>query len=46
MCDKAVDTCPFVLHSVLGQCKAQEISDKVIFKKHFTLKYCLDRYRI
>ena len=43
MCDKGIDTCPFVFDSVLDQYKTQEMCDKVVFKEPFMLKYCLDK---
>ena len=40
MCNKAVDTCPFVFDSVLDLYKTQVIYDKIVFKEPFMLKYC------
>ena len=37
MCNKAVDTCPFVFEFSL------EICNKIVSKKPFKLKYCLGR---
>ena len=45
MCQKAVDTCPFVFHSVSDQYITQEICDKVVSREPFMLKYCLDRHK-
>ena len=45
MCDKAVDTCPFVFNSIPGLHKTQEKCDKVVSKEPFMVKYCLDRYK-
>ena len=45
MCDGAVDTCSFVFGSVPEQQMTREIYDKVVFKEHFMLKYCYDRYK-
>ena len=44
MCDKAVDTCPIVLHSVPDQYKTQKMHDKTFSEDPFMLKYCLDRH--
>ena len=38
MCDKGVGTCPFVFHSV-----PEKMCVKVVFKKPFILKDCLNR---
>ena len=45
MCDKAVDKCPFVFHSVPDQYKTHEICDKIVSDDPFKLKYCHDRYK-
>ena len=44
MCDKAVDKCPFVFHSVPDQCKTHEMCGKIVSDDPFKLKYCRDRY--
>ena len=44
MCDKAVNTCPFVLESVRNPYMTQELYDKVVFDDPFVLKYCHDKY--
>ena len=45
MCNKAVDTYPFVFDSVLVRYKTQEMYDKVASEESSMLKYCLDRYK-
>ena len=45
MCNKAVDTCPFVFDFPLDWYRTQEICNKIVSKKPFKLKYCLDRSR-
>ena len=42
MCDKAIDTGPFVFDSVPDQYKIQQ---KIVFKEPVMLKYCHDRYK-
>ena len=44
MCDKPVDTCPFIFDSVPDQCMTQAMCYKDAFKTTFLLKYCLDSY--
>ena len=44
LCDKAVDTYPFVFDSVPYQYKTQEMCDKIVFKEPLILKYCLNGY--
>ena len=46
MCDKAVDTCPFVFDSVPDRYKTQEMHDTVVSKEPFVLKCCNDNYKI
>ena len=43
MCDKVVNTCFFVFHSVSDQYKTQEICDRVVPEDPFMLIYCPDR---
>ena len=43
MCNKAVDTCPFVFEFPLDWYRTQEICNKIVLKKSFKLKYCLGR---
>ena len=45
MCNKSVDTCPFVFNSVPDRYKTQEICYKAVSKDPFMLKYCHDRYK-
>ena len=45
MCDKAVDSCPFVFDSIPDWCTTQKICDKAFSEDSFMLKYCLDRYK-
>ena len=45
MCDKAVDTCPFLFDSVPDQYITQELCDKGVSENSFTLKYCHDKYK-
>ena len=41
-CDKAIDTCPFVVDSVHDQYVTQEMHDKVVSKELIIPKYCPD----
>ena len=41
-CDKAIDTCPFVVDSVHDQYVTQEMRDKVVSKELIIPKYCPD----
>ena len=43
MCEKAVDTSPFMLYYTPNCYKTQEMGEKTVSKEHFTLKYCLNR---
>ena len=43
MCDRAVNTCPFIFDSVSDCYKTQEMSNKVISEEPFTLKYYYDK---
>ena len=45
MCEKVVDTCPFLLDYVLYCSKTQDMCKKAVFKEPFMLKYCLDIYK-
>ena len=45
MCDKAVDTCPFVFELVPDRYKIQEMYDKVVSNDLFMPKYWLDQYK-
>ena len=45
MCDKTVDTCPFVFDSVPDQYITQEICEKVVLKEAFVLRYCPDKHK-
>ena len=45
MCDKAADTCLFAFGFVLDKYKTQEMSDEVVSKEPFMLKYCPDRFK-
>ena len=45
MCDKAVNTCPFIFDSVSDCYKTQEMSNKVISEEPFKLKYYYDKYK-
>ena len=42
MCDKAVDTCPFVYDYNPDEYKTQKMCDKALSKDFFMGKYCLD----
>ena len=44
MCDKAVDTCPFVFHSISYQYKTQKLCNRAFSEDSCILKYCPDRY--
>ena len=39
MCDKVVNTCPFIFDYVSDWYKTQEMCDKVVSDDPFTLKY-------
>ena len=41
-CDKAIDTCPFVVDSVHDQYVTQEMCDKVVSKELIIPKCCPD----
>ena len=43
MCNKVVDTCPFIFDSVPDQYETQEICEKAVSNNPFMLKYFLDR---
>ena len=43
MCDKAVNICFTLFHSVFNQCKTQEMSGRVVSEDPFMLIYCPDR---
>ena len=45
MCDKFVDTFPFVSDSVSDWYKTQEMCYKFISEERFMLKCCLDGYK-
>ena len=45
MCEKAVDTCPFLFDPPPEQYMTLEISNKVISKEPSMLKQCPDRYK-
>ena len=45
MCDKVVDTCPFISDFVPDWYKTQKMRDEVICNDPFMLKYCLNRYK-
>ena len=45
MCDKAVNTCPFLSDCVPDLCINQEVCDKVVSKDPFILKYCPDKFK-
>ena len=55
MCDKAIDTCPYVLISLYFDTVplisfpdwyvTQEICDKVVSEEPCTLKFCFDKYK-
>ena len=42
MCDKAVDTCPFVFDSILDSYKTKKLFDKTFSRIALLLKYYLD----
>ena len=45
LCDKSVNTCPFIIDSVPDLYKSQEMCDKVLSRDPFTLKYCSDKFK-
>ena len=45
MCDKSVDTSPFVFNSISEQYKSQKMCNKPFSDDYFVLKYCLDRHK-
>ena len=42
-CEKAVDTCSFMLECIPNCYKNQEMCEKAVSKELFMFKYCLDR---
>ena len=42
MCDKAVDTCPFVFHSISDRLKTQKMCNEAVVNFLPTLKYVPD----
>ena len=44
MCDTAVDTCPFVFHSVSDGYITQELWNKIFSEDNFKLKHSHDSY--
>ena len=44
MCNKAVDTCPFIFDSVPDQNITQELCDKVVLINICSDKHCFDKY--
>ena len=45
MCDKDIDTCPFVFDSAPDRYITQNLCDKVVSEDPFMLKYCHDKYK-
>ena len=45
MCDKAVDTCPFVFEYVPDRYVTQELCDKAVFEEPVMLKYFRGKYK-
>ena len=43
MCDKAIDTCPFVSDSVPDYYITQELCDKVVSEDPFMWTFCYDK---
>ena len=45
MCDKVVNTCPFVFGFVPDRYIIQELCNKIVAEDPFMLKYCHDKYK-
>ena len=46
MCDKAVNRCFFVFHSIPDQFKTQEMCDTVAPEDPSLILYCSDKYKL